>query len=237
MKSDFVSAASHELRTPLTSVRGYADLLRRLLPSDDATVMEALDAIDRQSDRLLRLIRNLLATAHLENEPESSLVETFPFADLVREVRADFHTAGERIRVEIPVDMPVIEADRGRLYEVVANLLDNALKYSPEGHPIELGARVDGGSLGFWVRDHGVGIDLADRGRIFDRFYQADRSAKRRFGGVGLGLHLVKGLLEAMGGSIAVESLPGEGSTFTVWLPLRAVVPETPTLMRTATSV
>ena len=111
--------------------------------------------------------------------------------------------------------------DRQLLGRVVSNLLDNALKYSPEGTPCELGAAREGANLRFWVRDHGIGIEPSKVDRIFDRFYQVDSSHTRSFRGAGLGLSLVRDLLDHLGGTIEVTSVPREGSTFTVTLPAR----------------
>jgi two-component system phosphate regulon sensor histidine kinase PhoR len=107
--------------------------------------------------------------------------------------------------------------------DVLVNLVDNALKYSSAPTPVTIGTRVDASSLTFWVRDEGIGIDPVDLPRIFERFYQADQSSTRSYGGVGLGLHIVSGLLETIDGMIDVQSTPGTGTTFTVTVPLARV--------------
>src|SRR5207237_599240 len=127
-----------------------------------------------------------------------------------------------RIRLAVPQDMPPLVTDRVRVGEILTNLVDNALKYSHEDAPVDLGATVQGETVVFWIQDCGVGIEPGDLGRIFDRFYQTDQSSTRRFGGVGLGLHLVRELAGALGGRVEVESTPGVGSTFTVTLPISA---------------
>src|SRR5207249_11997189 len=141
--------------------------------------------------------------------------------DLCREAAEELGNQGERIRMKLPPDLPVLVTDRQLLGRVLSNLLDNALKYSPEGTPCELGARVEVNTLVFWVSDHGVGIQHERIDRIFERFYQVDSSTTRVFRGAGLGLSLVRDLLVRLGGGIEVASQPGEGSTFTIRLPIR----------------
>jgi signal transduction histidine kinase len=224
MQNDFVAVASHELRTPLTAILGYVKTLQRPEFEDDQVARrEFLAATERQGERLFRLVANLLSAALVDNRDAALDFRAFGFGALAAEVREGFHHSGERIRLAIPPNLPPIETDRDRTGEIVANLMDNALKYSPADTPIEVGAKSEDGHLRFWVADEGIGIEPEDLGRIFDRFYQTDQSSTRRYGGVGLGLHLVKQLTHTLGGSIEVESAPGVGSTFTVTLPLRPV--------------
>lgn len=222
MKSDFVAATSHELRTPLTSIRGYVHILRGSALAGDPVAVEALAAIERQSSRLFRLIGNVLRESNLEHDDAVNGVFMFPFTDLVDEVVADFHETGKRIVLEFPDDLPPVTVDRRRVQDVLVNLVDNALKYSAPA-PVTIGARVDGTALTFWVRDEGIGIDPGDVPRIFERFYQVDQSATRSYGGVGLGLHIVAGLLDSIGGTVDVQSVPEVGTTFTVTVPLARV--------------
>jgi signal transduction histidine kinase len=222
MKSDFVAVASHELRSPLTAILGYVKTLRRPeFENDETARREFLGAIERQGDRLLRLVNNLLTTALVENHEASLAITPFELGALAEEVKEGFH-AGDRIQLSLPDDLPQLQSDRVRVGEMMANLVDNALKYSPDEAAVEVGARALDGSVQFWVLDRGVGIAPEDVDRIFDRFYQTDQSITRRFGGVGLGLHLVKELAASLGGKVEVDSAPGAGSTFTVTLPLVA---------------
>ena len=220
MKSDFVAATSHELRTPLTSIRGYVHMLRDSPASEDPMASEAISAIERQSGRLFRMIGNVLRESNLEHEEAVNTVFTFDFGELIREVIGDFHEIGERVSNDVPDDLPAVACDRVGVQDIVVNLLDNALKYSMAPEPVSVGARVVDGTLTFWVSDHGIGIGSGDIRRIFERFYQVDQSSTRAYGGVGLGLHIVQGLVEAMGGRIEVWSEPNMGSTFTVTIPL-----------------
>jgi two-component system phosphate regulon sensor histidine kinase PhoR len=220
MKSDFVAATSHELRTPLTSIKGYVHILRESSLSKDPVALEALAAIERQSSRLFRLIANVLRESNLEHDDAQNAVFMFPFQEVVDEVVADFHETGTRIVSEVPEDLAPVTVDKRRIQDVLVNLVDNALKYSSAPARVTVGARSDGPTFTFWVSDEGVGIEPDDLPRIFERFYQVDQSATRSHGGVGLGLHIVSGLLETIGGRVDVRSEPGVGSTFTVTVPL-----------------
>jgi len=130
-------------------------------------------------------------------------------------------SGAERIRLVCPPDLPQLLTDRSLVGRVLANLVDNALKYSPDGSPCEIGARRIGHRLEFWVRDQGIGIPPSELGRIFDRFYQVESPETKKHAGVGLGLSLVKDIVRDLDGSLAVTSRPGEGSTFTVRIPIR----------------
>jgi signal transduction histidine kinase len=177
--------------------------------------------MERQGDRLLRLVENLLTVSRLENNTISPAVGRVSFMDLCREIVEGLGASAARIRMSVPDGIPVLFTDRDLLGRVISNLLDNALKYSPDQTPCELGARVEGKTLHFWVADQGIGIPPNELGRVFDRFYQVDSSTTRAFRGTGLGLALVKDLLEQLGGTVRVESEHGAGSTFTVTLPLQ----------------
>ncbi|MBI4260629.1 MAG: HAMP domain-containing histidine kinase [Actinobacteria bacterium] len=221
MKSDFVATASHELRSPLTAILGFARLLRRPeFDQDPASRHEFLESMERQGDRLFRLIENLLTTARLEGEGVPLETQRFDLAALVGDVAEGLH-ASERIRVDIPEEGIEMETDRDRLAEVVSNLVENALKYSPPASPVDVGGRLSGARIRLWVRDRGVGIPPESLDRIFDRFWQADGSATRTVGGVGLGLYLVRRLVGLLGGEIEVESEVGRGTCFTVDIPRR----------------
>ena len=184
--------------------------------------------MERQGNRLVGLVENLLTTSQLDSDQLSISIGRVLFEDLCRETVEGLGTDADRIVTSVPDDIPILHTDRQLLGRVLTNLLDNALKYSPEDEPCELGARADGDELVFWVRDRGIGIerDLVDR--IFDRFYQVDSSSTRRFRGAGLGLSMVRDLVRHLGGTVSVESAPGEGSTFNVRLPMQASNPKAP---------
>jgi signal transduction histidine kinase len=228
-KSDFISAASHELRTPLTTIIGYVRALRRPeLPQDPRALHEFLDAMDKQTTRLFRLIRGLLTSARLEERGEAALdLAPVELGDLVAGVAEQLHLNG-RCRIDVATELSTVMTDRERVREILVELVDNGSKYSPDGGPVEVTARTDGDRFALSVHDHGVGIDPATSDRIFERFFQADQSSTRRFGGLGLGLYIVNGLVQELEGEISVASEVGTGTTFTVVLPNPASVEPAP---------
>jgi len=222
MKGEFVAVVSHELRTPVTALIGYAKTLRQPEFANDVVMRdEFLERMERQSDRLLRLVENLLTASRIESQQLPLALGRVLFEDLVREVIESLAADANRIHVQIPNDLPVLMTDRQLLSRVLQNLVDNALKYSPDGSPCELEAAQAGDAIVFWVQDYGIGISDDELPRIFQRFYQVDQSSTRTFRGAGLGLSLVQDLLRHLGGAIEVHSIQGEGSRFTVTLPVR----------------
>jgi signal transduction histidine kinase len=222
VKGQFVAMASHEVRTPLTSIIGYGNALRRIpAGAEPAKRDEFLDIIERQAKRLLNLVERLLTASKLESGKLVTTTGQVRVSELCREVVEGLGAEAGRVVVDVPGDLPEAVTDRRYLSQVLGNLCENALKYSPRDQPCTLGARSEGERLVLWVQDHGVGIPEAELRHIFDRFYQVDRSGVPQPGGVGLGLALVRELVGALGGGIAVESSVGQGSRFTVTLPLR----------------
>lgn len=219
-KNDFVAAASHELRTPLTAIMGYLRTLRRPEFADDVVMREEfLGAMEQQSSRLLRSIKGLLMSARLE-EPGQTALELSPIdvrqavADAVEQLQLN-----GRCQIDAAPGLPRMTTDRNRLLDALVELLDNAVKYSPDAGTIEVSAALDGDRCALSIHDHGVGMDPAVSKHVFERFYQADQSATRAVGGLGLGLHLVSGIVRELGGTVSVKSEIGVGSTFTVVLP------------------
>ena len=215
MKTDFVSVVSHELRTPLTSIIGALDTLARPdLP--DGTAADLVDSSRRQAARLRRLIDDLLIVSRIDRQSVPVAPETVKLAPFLEET---VETVGlERVSVSVePADLQVV-ADPDHLGRVFINLLENAAKYAP-GSPVEVVARPVRRRVEVDVIDHGPGIPESERDRIFERFTQLEPSDTRRRGGSGLGLSIVKGLVEAMGGEVEAGETPGGGATFTVRLP------------------
>jgi signal transduction histidine kinase len=222
LKDEFVAVASHEVRTPLTAIVGYAKTLRRAeVDVDQETRDEFLEGIERQADRLSRLVQNLLASSNIEDERRRLSLEAVMFDDVCNEVIGSLGSQRSRIRLDLHPSLPTVFTDRQRLELILSNLVDNALKFSPNGAPCGVGAKVDASSLVFWVSDRGMGIPAEELKAIFERFHQLDSSRTRQFGGIGLGLNLVRDLVASLGGTIEVASRPGRGSRFTVRLPLR----------------
>ena len=217
----FVSDASHELRTPLTSMRGYAELLRRNpdMAPDDLTV--AMRRIDEETQRMGILVDDLLLLARLD---QGRPLESRPvdLEALVADACADARAAdGDRVissRVHAPL---VVSGDEMRLRQVLSNLVRNALVHTPAGTPVEIGLRRENGSAVLEVVDHGPGIAVEHRGRVFERFYRADAQRSGDQGGSGLGLSIAAAVVAAHGGRIAVDQTVGGGATFRITLPLR----------------
>lgn len=220
-KEQFVAVASHEMRTPLTAILGYVATLRRQPIDDPAARDRFLDIVERQAQRLLGLVETLLTASNLEHGRVATRFDWASVEDVCREVVEGLGDDQARVRLDLPPALPPLLTDRRCLGQVLGNLLENAVKYSPPQQPCELGVRPDGDRLVLWVRDHGAGIPPSELERIFDRFYQVDDSDTRPATGIGLGLHLVRELVGVLGGTVEVDTRPGAGSRFTVVLPVR----------------
>jgi two-component system phosphate regulon sensor histidine kinase PhoR len=222
VRKDFVANVSHELRTPITAIRGYAETLQGGALTDANVAPKMVDIIHRQSERLSELVEDLLELSRLESREVKLRVEDVPLA-LVASRAAEVvrHKAqGKRITLELNVPPElVVQGDERGLEQVLLNLLDNAVKYTPEGGRVTVTGVWESGRGVVHVRDSGVGIESRHLARIFERYYRVDKGRSRDMGGTGLGLSIVKHLLSAMGGEIEVESQPNEGSTFTIFLP------------------
>ncbi len=223
VRQDFVANVSHELKTPLTSVRGYAEtLLDGGL--DDREQREGFVRIIRdQAARLEELVDDLLALAQLERPDARLRGEAFDLREAMAQQVAGFELRAQRAGLSLALEpgepQPVV-ADRARLDQVIANLIDNALKYTERGS-VRVSLQGDAAVVRCEVRDTGPGIPPADQVRIFERFYRVDKARSREKGGTGLGLAIVKHIVLLHGGSVAVESTPGSGSTFRFEIPRR----------------
>lgn len=223
LKDDFVASVSHELRTPLTSIQGYVKTLLRADAKFDAAQQRSfLETVDRQSNRLHRLIEDLLAVSRLESQTEATNRTRLSIADLTRDVVDELRdkTEGRTVTIDLDV-MPTIETDQGKVHQILLNLLDNALKYTPMRAPIIVRGRADGDGVTISVIDHGDGIPPDAHDMIFDRFFQVDQSLTRAVGGTGLGLYICRRMAEAIGARVWLERSDENGSTFSVWLPRR----------------
>ncbi len=223
IRKDFVANVSHELRTPLTAIKGYAETLRDGALHDPQQAAEFVQIIDRHADRLKALIDDLLdlsaieqGTVHLEISPVSLLEVVEQAVGVVRTLADEKE---QTIQIDIPAGTPNVLADRQRLSQVMIILLDNAVKFTPAAGKVGISARRLDDRLALSVRDTGIGIPKDEQERIFERFYRTDASRDRREGGTGLGLAIAKHLVQAMGGTIDVDSREGKGTTFRVVLP------------------
>ena len=223
MKSQLLSTVSHELRTPLASIKGFATtLLREDVQWDERSRREFLSIIDEESDRLSELISNLLDMSRIEAGTLRVEPEPTDLRPIIDETVAAFQvmTHDHQLQASTPPSLPLVMADPRRIRQVLRNLVDNAVKYSPQGGPISITVQVSGDNLEISVADQGLGIELDHVGHIFDRFYQVDSASTRRIGGSGLGLSICRAIVEAHGGRIGARSQPGIGSTFCFTLPL-----------------
>ncbi len=224
LKSEFVQNVSHELRSPLALILGYAELLvDGAMGPLTAEQLGPMEIISRRAHMLSELVEDI--TLILLADSRSWVQEKVVWADLVRAAAEDFHVmadqAGLTLRVEVPASLPTVYGDATYLRRVIDNLLSNAIKFTPDGGVITVCSYAQRDQVVLQVTDTGIGIAPKEQARIFERFYQVNGSARRRYGGVGLGLALVKELIEVHGGQISVQSpgVPGQGSTFTVTLP------------------
>jgi signal transduction histidine kinase len=210
-------------RSTVASIIGYAGALRQLPAAvDPSKRREFLDIIERQARRLLNLVERLRTASRLESGRYVTTLGSVQLRELCHEVVEGLGVDdADRVRIELPDDLPTPLTDRRYLGQVLGNLIDNALKYSPRDRPCRVGIRDEGDHLALWVQDQGIGIPDSEVRRIFDRYYRVERKEARGIAGVGLGLSLVRELVEVLGGSIEVESGLGQGSRFTVRLPLR----------------
>jgi signal transduction histidine kinase len=226
MKSDFVAITSHELRTPLAAIRGFINTLRRRLDelSGDET-REFLEIVDQQTDRLIRLVEDLLVVSRIEAGKITLHPEPVDPARFLELVVTGMGNHADRIEVRTGPGLPEgMLVDPQRLGQILTNLLQNAVKFSPQDTTVDLAAEGGGEGVAFAVSDRGPGIPEGEHQRIFERFHQTDAAATRRSEGAGLGLYITKQLVEAMGGRVELRSQLGAGSTFRVILPVSSPV-------------
>lgn len=217
-----VSVTSHELKTPLTAIKAMSELMLNYEIGDDQR-RELIGDIYRQAERLEMLIREILDASHLDSgrltlEPEPTHIRL-----ALGEVLDELSTQVEerKLKVTIPQDIPLVSADPAKLRQVLVNLITNAVKYSPETSPIEVRARPESGMVRIAVKDKGIGIKEEDMTRLFKKFQRIPDPASRKTSGTGLGLYIVKGLVELHGGTINVRSTYGKGSTFSFTIPVQ----------------
>jgi signal transduction histidine kinase len=218
-----VALISHDLRTPLTSIMGYLELV---LDDDNLTEEQRgfLNVADRNADRLLRLVNDLLFVARFEaGELELRPTEL----DLAAVVRQSVEESGPRAAaggVELTCEagaVSAVQADKGRMFQLVENLVSNAIKFTPEGGEVRVSVTPVNGVVRLEVADTGIGIASGEQERLFERFFRASTASEHQIPGTGLGLYITRAIVEAHGGSIAVRSDPGEGTSFCVELPAR----------------
>jgi two-component system sensor histidine kinase SenX3 len=222
VRRDFVANVSHELKTPIGALGLLAETMAA---TDDVNVVRQLaDRVVREADRLARIVDDLLDLSTIEAQ-EAPTREPIPIARLISEsvdlVQASANVSQVPLKVtpEPPADVQIV-CDARQMRSAVVNLLDNAIKYSDPGQPVEVGACVNDDRVAIVIRDHGIGIPMRDQERIFERFYRVDRARSRETGGTGLGLAIVRHVAQAHGGEVTVTSREGEGSMFTLYIPI-----------------
>jgi two-component system phosphate regulon sensor histidine kinase PhoR len=229
MRADFVANASHELRTPLAALAGFIETLRGPARDDAAARERFLSIMEAQATRMARLIDDLLSLSRIELNAHLRPDQEVDLVGIIRQVVDGLQTLARDRDVEVRMNAPVsrmnVRGDRDELLRVFENLVENALKYAASGKRVDIGLSAGEGAGGarearIAVRDYGPGIDPEHLPRLTERFYRVDVSESRAQGGTGLGLALVKHILARHGGRITIESVPGQGATFTVHLPL-----------------
>ena len=221
VRRDFVANVSHELKTPIGALTVLAET--RALADDPAVQQQLADRVVREADRLAQIVEDLLDLSILEAQ-EAPNRETVPaafiVADAIDQVRPKADAAGIPVLTTVLAADAFIACDRRQLTSAVTNLLDNAVKYSDAGDIVEVSVGATAGEVVIAVRDHGLGIPAPDLERVFERFYRVDRARSRATGGTGLGLSIVRHVVQAHGGDVAVTSVEGEGSEFTMRIPV-----------------
>ncbi|MEK6236292.1 MAG: cell wall metabolism sensor histidine kinase WalK, partial [Planctomycetales bacterium] len=224
LRREFVANVSHELKTPLTSIRAYAETLRAGAIHDDEHNVRFVERIEEQAGRLARLIHDLLSLARIESEEQVFDLKATPVSDRLAEWTSLHAPAADAKGIELETHLPdepvFAVADEEGLRQIVDNLLDNAVKYTPRGGRVSVRLSKENGQAVIEVEDNGLGLEPADQARVFERFFRVDKARSRELGGTGLGLSIVKHLAGAFGGDARVSSQPGKGSVFTVRLPL-----------------
>ncbi|MGM9662281.1 MAG: ATP-binding protein, partial [Oscillospiraceae bacterium] len=222
-RKEFVANVSHELRTPLTNVRSYAETLRDSedIPRDMACSF--LDVIISESDRMTHIVQDLLTLSRLDSGRTEMNMARFDFNAAINSVVRAVELAARQHRHTLTVsceELPLVTGDRGRLEQVMMNVLGNAIKYTPDGGEITVAARSDSDHIYLDVSDTGIGIPEADRERVFDRFYRVDKARSRESGGTGLGLSIAREIVERHNGKLCVVPKDGPGTTVRLTLPI-----------------
>jgi len=224
VRTDFVANASHELKTPITAIRGLTETLLGDDEIEKETVTSFIERVHAQSLRLSQLVGDLMTISRLESSQAGEEFTRINFADLARQaVRAGQVTAeekGQDLDAELPDTEVMVWGDRQNLSQLLDNLIDNAIKYTPNDGSITVKVSKDDENAILQVTDTGIGISPQFQQRVFERFYRVDKARSQSLGGTGLGLSIVKNIAEKHGGSIDVKSQLGSGSSFTIKLPL-----------------
>ncbi len=226
MRSEFITNVSHELRTPLTSISGFVETLLGGAAEDPETTLRFLNIISKETRRITGLLDELLNLSKIEERRVVHRWQPVQLAENISRVTAMFlpriEEKGLELNVDLPPELPAVYGDPDMLTQVLINLLDNAVKYTPAGGRITIRSLVDDTELRVEVEDTGIGIPPESLPRVFERFYRVDKARSRELGGIGVGLAIVKHIIRAHGGKTFVESKVGGGSVFSFALPIDA---------------
>ncbi len=229
IRREFVANVSHELRTPLTNVRSYAETLQDADEMPTETAHNFLDVIISETDRMTHIVQDLLTLSKFDYGHMEMIISRFPFTDAVDDVCNAVELAAKSHRHTLlrnyPV-FPVITADRGRLTQVIMNIVSNAIKYTPDGGRIEIRGGADNDTIWLEVSDNGIGIPAKDRPHIFERFYRVDKARSRESGGTGLGLSIASEIVAQHHGLLSLERQDSPGTTFRITLPIHQPIQE-----------
>ena len=229
IRAEFIDNLSHELRTPITTVGLLTETLARDADAAGDAIppkmRERIGKLEVETGNIAQMVSELLDLARIESGGRQLHLDEVDLGDIALEsvdrLRPFAERQGVQLRTEVAPGLPAVRGEAVRLGQVFANLIHNAVKFSPQGSEVRIGVERSGDRLSAWVRDSGIGVGAADQARIFERFYKADRS-RTRGGGTGLGLAIARHIVEGHGGTIRVESQEGEGATFTFTVPIPA---------------
>lgn len=225
LKNDLITTVSHELKTPLSSIRVLVDTLMDGKYQDENLVKNYIELIAKENERLSRLVENFLTFSRIEDKRQTFDFREIEPANVVRSaydtMKHRFESGGFSFEVTIPEKTPALIADQDALIMALLNLLENAFQYSGDTKSVILALYSENGNISFEVRDKGVGLSLEEKKKILEPFYQVDQTLSRKSGGFGLGLSIVKSIIDIHRGSINIDSEKGNGSTFTITIPLK----------------
>jgi len=225
MQMDFVANVSHELKTPLTTIKSYTETLLDGHVDDLATTRKFLEIIDSETDRMTRLVRDLLQLSRLEHKQEQMHKQGANLTELVKTAitKVMLQARGRNQQLNSIFDENIVAGvfiDKDRIEQVLLNVLINAIKYTEDGGRIDIDLQLVKNEAYLTVKDNGIGIPPEDISRVFERFFRVDKARSRALGGTGLGLAISKQIIEEHDGKISVESKEGQGTKVTIMLPL-----------------
>jgi len=223
IRQDFVANVSHELKTPIASIKGYSETLLSGALEDKAHAKDFLNIIYNESERLARLLDDLLSLSKIESGKLTMNLKATPLPPIIHKVVASMEIQAEQksitLTIKLPEKIPQVLADETRITQVLFNLIDNAIKYTPQNGRIEISAAVQAAEVQVRVSDNGIGIAEKEIPRVFERFYRVDKGRSRELGGTGLGLSIVKHIVKAHHGDISIQSQEAQGTAFIFTVP------------------